>query len=55
MNDTGDRHPTIEVRIFQYGELKACTWCASADEATDIAAMWRTHGHLRCEIVELGA
>jgi len=40
----------IEVRVYRFGSLKVCEWCATDEHAARVVDMWQALGGVRCEI-----
>jgi len=46
--------PTLQVNVYEDGQLIAQLACESAAEAAEVAAEWEERDNVRCEIDDLG-
>lgn len=44
---------TIEVRVYQYGLVKAYEWCATEEQAAAVVERWNRERGIHCEIIGL--
>lgn len=51
MQATTSQRP-VEVRVYKFGLLKVCEWCADDADAARVVEMWTACGGVRCEIVD---
>jgi hypothetical protein len=45
--------PTLQVSVYEHGELIARVPCESTDEAADIIAQWEERDGVQCEVDDL--
>ena len=49
--DTGE--PTLQVTVYERGDLVTTVPCESTDEAAGIVRAWQEHDGIECEIEDL--
>lgn len=50
-----EERPSVEVRVFRYGELVHQVRCESAEEAASVVEHWSELDGIECEVEDLSA